>query len=133
MTARLRLTLLLFGAATTLSALSSKPGMPSPQADPLQAKSMSRPSISLYVEPQFKGRVTRVKVPVEIPNAEALQKLGIPNDSLLSIKIPAGVEVTLYDNGNYLGESLTLKAGDHPDLGRLNHRVSSLKAVETAP
>lgn len=95
----------------------------------MQSKPLSRPSISLYVEPNFKGRVVRVKAPVEIPNAAAFQQLGIKNDALMSIKIPPGVEVTLFDNGNFLGESLVLKEGDHSDLGRLSHRVSSLKAV----
>lgn len=100
-----------------------------PDAEPttFQSKSVSRPSVSFYQEASFKGRLTRLKAPAEYPTSKALKEEGIGNDALLSVKVPEGVRVSVYDGDNFLGDSLVLDAGEHATLGRLAHRVSSMK------
>lgn len=100
-----------------------------PDAEPttFQSKSVSRPSVSFYQEASFKGRLTRLKAPAEYPTSKALKEEGIGNDALLSMKVPEGVRVSVYDGDNFLGDSLVLDAGEHATLGRLAHRVSSMK------
>lgn len=99
----------------------------------LQSKSGSRPSVSFYQEASFKGRLTRLKAPAEYPTSKSLKEEGIGNDALLSMKVPEGVQVSVYDGDNFLGDSLTLGAGDHAELGRLAHRVSSMKIELVRP
>lgn len=99
---------------------------------PLQSKSQSRPSISLYMEANFKGRLTRIKAPAEFPGSAALKEIGIKNDSLQSLKVPAGVKVMVFDADNYSGDSATFGEGEHASLGKLSGRVSSMKAENTA-
>lgn len=100
-----------------------------PDAEPttFQSRSVSRPSVSFYQEADFKGRLTRLKAPAEYPTSKALKEEGIGNDALLSMKVPEGVRVSVYDGDNFLGDSLVLDAGEHATLGRLAHRVSSMK------
>jgi hypothetical protein len=83
--------------------------------------------VLVYFEENFKGKVVRLEVPAELANDAQLKKVGIPNDSIQSMKIPDGVTVTLWDNANYSGKtaSFTGKAGS---LGELKQAASSLKA-----
>lgn len=92
-----------------------------------QSQALSRPSVVLYVEASFKGRATRVKAPEDFPGSADLKKIGIKNDSLLSLKVPAGVKVSVYDADNYSGDSQTFTEGEHASLGKLASRVSSMK------
>lgn len=119
----------------TALSLSAAPLFPfsSPQEETLQSKPVSRPSVSLYVEANFKGRATKIKAPAEFANEIVMKtELGISNDSILSIKVPAGVKVTVFDGANFNGASATFVEGEHANLGSLAHRVSSFKveAVE---
>lgn len=115
-------------AAPRLSEPDSSPS----EVQPLQSRSQSRPSISLYVEANFKGRLTRIKAPAEFPGSAALKEIGIKNDSLQSLKVPAGVKVIVFDADNYSGDSATFGEGEHASLGKLAGRVSSMKAETTA-
>lgn len=115
-------------AAPRISGLDKDQG----HTQPLQSKSQSRPSISLYMEANFKGRLTRIKAPAEFPGSAALKEIGIKNDSLQSLKVPAGVKVMVFDADNYSGDSATFDEGEHASLGKLSGRVSSMKAENTA-
>ncbi|MBP1965019.1 hypothetical protein J2Z65_004252 [Paenibacillus aceris] len=63
-------------------------------------------------------------------NYEQLVK-GIGNDTISSIRIAPGYQVTLFADSNYSGVS-TVVTGDVYGLGNLNHQTSSMK-VETIP
>jgi hypothetical protein len=94
---------------------------------PLQATSKSRPSVSFYLEENFKGRLNRIKSPANFTGSAELKKVGIPNDSLLSMKVPAGVKVSVFDADRYGGDSMTFAEGEHATLGKMAHRISSMK------
>jgi hypothetical protein len=57
----------------------------------------------------------------------SMSSVGIPNDSLSSLKIPPGVVVVLYNDENFKGDNLELR-GDSKDLRSLswNDRASSM-------
>lgn len=97
------------------------------KAEVYQAQTLGRPTVVLYVEANFKGRATRVKAPEDFPGSAALKEIGIKNDSLLSMKVPAGVRVSVYDADNYGGDSLSFTEGEHASLGNLANRISSMK------
>ena len=122
------LTLLLSLAGLSLNAASDR--FPEQKGiEALQAKKVSRPSIALYIEADFKGRITRIKAPCEFANEIVMKsELGISNDTILSMKVPAGVRVTVFDGPNFNGDSATFTEGEHGNLGKLSHRVTSLKA-----
>lgn len=66
-------------------------------------------------------------------NAEAM---GIGDNTLSSIKVPEGLKVTLYDQPNFKGKSLILKAEDAPlgyfEANKFDNVVSSM-VVELVP
>jgi len=82
--------------------------------------------VQVYLEENFKGRVFRVPVPSELINDTELKKLGIPNDSIQSMKIPEGVTVTLYDGAGFGGKNHTY-TGNVPKLDDMRSITSSLK------
>src|SRR4051812_12250179 len=81
----------------------------------------------VYFEENFKGRAVRVEAPCELANSGMLKKAGIANDSIMSMKIPEGVTVTVYDADGFSGPSKSF-TGHVPTLGDLKARTSSLKA-----
>jgi len=93
-------------------------------AEPLYAE--------LYRDANFAG--TRVLFPVgsysKINAAGLAGVIGAAgNDWVSSAKIPVGLRVTLYEDGNFGGKSRVLLHGDHKSLAKLsfNDKVSSLK------
>lgn len=62
------LTLLLSLAGLSLNAASDR-FQEQKGIEALQAKKVSRPSIALYIEADFKGRITRIKAPCEFARA----------------------------------------------------------------
>ncbi|QIF01757.1 beta/gamma crystallin-related protein [Roseimicrobium sp. ORNL1] len=85
--------------------------------------------ISVYMEPNCKGRATKIEVPSELASDAALKELGIKNDSIRSMKVPEGVTVSVFDGAGYKGDTAVFKTGEHNSLGNLDQRVSSLKAT----
>jgi hypothetical protein len=85
--------------------------------------------ISVYMEPNCKGRATKLEVPSELPSDAALKELGIKNDSIRSMKVPEGVMVSVFDGAGYKGDTATFKTGEHNSMGNLDQRISSLKAT----
>ena len=84
--------------------------------------------VQVYLQENFKGPVYRVPVPSELINDKELKKLGIPNDSIQSMKVPEGVTVTLYDGAGYGGKNQTY-TGNVATLGDMRSLTSSLKAI----
>jgi hypothetical protein len=84
--------------------------------------------VQVFTEENFKGHTFRIPVPAELINDTELKKLGIPNDSIQSMKIPAGVTVTLYDGAGFGGKNQTY-TGNVPALGDMRSLTSSLKAT----
>jgi hypothetical protein len=97
---------------------------------PLGASTVQRTgktTVLVYLEENFKGRAVHLEVPCEFANDAQLRKVGIPNDSIQSMKIPDGVTVTLWDGANYLGRSASF-TGKVATVGDLKRAASSLKA-----
>jgi hypothetical protein len=88
--------------------------------------------VQVYFEENFKGKSVRLEVPCEIPNGELLNKRGIPNDSIMSMKIPDGIVVTLYAASGFGGASQSF-TGKAATLGELKGNASSIKAEVKAP
>ena len=87
--------------------------------------------ISVYTEADCKGRATRIEVPANLPSDSALMEQGVKNDSIRSMKVPAGVTVTVCDGSGYGGDRLTFAEGEHKSMGTLDFRITSLKAEFT--
>ncbi len=84
--------------------------------------------VQVYLQENYKGKMVRVPVPVELINDNELKKLGIPNDSIQSLKVPAGVSITLYDGAGFGGKNQTYTENT-PTLGDMRSITSSLKTV----
>lgn len=94
-----------------------------PAVRPIQAR-----SVVLYEHENFAGR--ELGVHEDIAN---LKGGKFRNDSLSSIRVPAGFRVTLYQHAGYRGRSVVLTR-DAADLGRSpvgNDQVSSLRIERT--
>jgi hypothetical protein len=92
-----------------------------------QVKRSGKTIVEVYLQENFKGRAIRLEVPCELNNGERLKEVGIPNDSIMSLKISDGVSVTLYAAAGYGGASQTF-TGKAATLGDLKGQASSLKA-----
>lgn len=58
---------------------------------------------------------------------EDLQKLGMPNNAISSIKVPPGYAVAIYENDFYRGAGKVLEASDKCLIGdQLNDKISSI-------
>lgn len=84
--------------------------------------------VQVYLQESYKGKMVRVPVPAELINDNELKKLGIPNDSIQSLKVPAGVSITLYDGAGFGGKNQTYTE-NAPVLGDMRSITSSLKTV----
>jgi hypothetical protein len=63
------------------------------------------------------------------PSGEEI--FNLPNDSICSVRVRPGYQVTLFEHANFGGDSTTLRQ-DTPSLGVNNHWVSSLRAEKIA-
>lgn len=97
---------------------------------PAQVKRSGKTFMTVYFEEEFKGKSVRIEIPCELANAADLKAIGVPNDSIQSLKIPDGYTVTLWDAANYGGATETV-TGKVPKLGITRRSASSLKV--TAP
>lgn len=88
-------------------------------------------TVIVYAEENFKGDSVRLRVPFEISGPQDREKYDIVNDSVSSIKVPEGVEVTLYD-GELAGRSMKVTE-DMASLGSLRGSVTSLAARSVDP
>jgi hypothetical protein len=124
-----KLLLALFGFVATTIALGQNatppPGTPAPGTPPVVRT--GKIYIQVYLEENFKGRAIRVEAPCELNNDARLKELGIPNDSIMSMKIPDGVTVTLFAAAGFGGQSQSF-TGKAATLGALKGQASSLKA-----
>lgn len=67
---------------------------------------------------------------VKNPTAEQAAKVGIGNDGLSSLRVPAGRKVVLYEHGNFSGRTMVCVA-DTPYVGdSVNDKVSSIAVEE---
>ncbi|TAG79151.1 MAG: glycine zipper 2TM domain-containing protein, partial [Betaproteobacteria bacterium] len=82
------------------------------------------PSVSLFTEDGFRGRVVTVNTPVHNLRAFRL------NDSVSSLVIERG-RWQVCDDADYLGRCVVLRPGSYPNLYNvgLNDRVSSIRPV----
>lgn len=81
----------------------------------------------VYTEPNCKGHSVRVEAPCELSNGAKLKDLGIKKDTIMSMKIPEGVVVTLFSGPGFTGPRAEF-TGKAADLGDLAGRATSLKA-----
>ena len=93
----------------------------------------SKVYVLAYLEEDFRGEEYRIPVPTEVPNSTQLMKvLGIPTDSIASLKVPEGVVITLFDHSAYGGLSGRF-TGNVPKLGKMKQLTSALKAEFVEP
>jgi hypothetical protein len=124
-----KLMLVSFLAAAAVLGQSTTPLPNSTPATPA-VKRTGKTFVQIYLQEDFKGHAIRVEVPCELNNDARLKELGIPNDSIMSMKIPDGVSVTLYAAAGFGGASQTYN-GKVATLGDLKGQASSLKAEFT--
>jgi hypothetical protein len=108
-----------------------------PPADPGKKEPPKRTGkvyVQVFQKENFKGPVARVPVPSEIVGSAKLKGLYIANDSIMSLKIPEGVVVTLFDADNFGGQSESF-TGNVETVGKMKGMTSSMKAafVEKKP
>ncbi len=88
------------------------------------------PQVTLYANSKFSGVTERIR-----PGAYDHDDLGrIGDDQLSSLKVPAGLQVTLFEQPNFTGRKRVLTA-DTPKLGDLDDRCSAIEvtALEKPP
>lgn len=85
-------------------------------------------AITLYEDEDFKGK----RYILGTGSYSSLPNVGIPNDKISSIRIPAGFEVTLYENGNFQGAQQTLTTNTSR-LTNMNNKLSSIKVQYISP
>jgi hypothetical protein len=103
-----------------------------PKLGESQVTKSGKTIVQVYFEENFKGRSVRLEVPCELNNDARLREKGIKNDSIMSMKIPDGVVVTLYMAAGYNGASKEF-TGKAAELGELKGQASSLKAEFKKP
>ena len=81
---------------------------------------------TFYTDSSFSG--TAVSLGVGTYTLSQMVSLGLPNDSLSSVKVPSGYTVTLYHDDNFSGTSLTLTADNaHLSDNGFNDQTSSIR------
>ena len=80
--------------------------------------------VTFYTDCNFQGQKSELK-----PGKYNINEMGIPNDSLSSVKVPKGIRVTLFEHGDFQGRKLVLEA-DEPCL--LNRTVEGLNFNDQA-
>jgi len=98
-------------------------------ADAVQQKpkpvAAAQSPITLYTECNYRGRA--INVAEGEFTTDMLQKLGIANNSISSIRVSAGFQVELFENDFYRGSSGTLRQNDSCLIDdRFNDTISSL-------
>jgi hypothetical protein len=84
--------------------------------------------VQVYQKENFKGPVARVPVPAEVAGSAQLKAFYIANDGIMSLKIPEGVVVTLYDADGFQGASESF-TGNVATVGRMKGQTSSMKTA----
>ena len=99
-----------------------------PKIGETPVKRTGKTFVQIFFEENCKGRPVRLEVPCEHENFGRPNDTGIKNDSIMSMKIPEGVSVTLFDASGFGGPSQTF-TGKVDTLGKLKGTTSSLKAT----
>ncbi|MDJ0616414.1 MAG: Vps62-related protein [Calothrix sp. MO_192.B10] len=87
---------------------------------------IKRDFVYIYEDVNFDGKSAEL-----LPGDYDMSSLGIPNDSLSSLKVPLGMKVTLYEHHGFAGRSKTF-THDTPRVDDFNDITSSIK-VEGIP
>ena len=87
-------------------------------------KQLPGPGITVYLETNFGGK--SVKLARGEYNMQNLISLGVPNDSVASIKVDQGCTAVIYEHVNYGGRSMIITK-DTPSLGVFHKILSSIK------
>ena len=82
--------------------------------------------ITIYEHASYGGRSRDLPV-----GSYDLAQIGLPNDSLSSLRVPAGLKVTLFQDAGFQGNSVTYTESS-PSVGSFNDKTSSI-VVQTAP
>jgi hypothetical protein len=83
-------------------------------------------SVELYEHANFQG--ISAKVGVGQYNYHRLDKTYRPHDRITSLKVPEGLQITLFENADFVGESRILRGGEH-QLSGMNDEASSFKVT----
>jgi len=83
-------------------------------------------AVTLYEHANFRGQSRSFA-----EGSYRMGRLGIPNDSLSSLRVPAGLEVELYEHEGFRGRKKVVR-GDVHFLHTFNDEVSSIRVRRTA-
>jgi hypothetical protein len=79
---------------------------------------------NFYKKKDFQGEDVSLP-PGEYTQAE-LERYGIDNNTISSVKVPGGLKVVLFKNDHFKGDQLPLNA-DTKELGAMHNNASSIK------
>lgn len=82
---------------------------------------LPKSEILIYQHANYSGAVKSLAV-----GNYDINQLGIPNDSLSSLKVPSGIKVTLYEHAGFNGETLVITK-DTSFVDSFNDKTSSIK------
>jgi hypothetical protein len=104
-------------------------------ADPVSQPAAEEPKVEIFTDCNYSGK----SVKLGLGNYRNSDVIGLPNDSISSFKIPAGLKVILFEDNDFKGKSFGI-ATDKPCLtdnsmpgktGKTwNDQVSSIKIVK---
>ncbi|UYZ63103.1 beta/gamma crystallin-related protein [Hymenobacter weizhouensis] len=90
-----------------------------------------RAAVTLYRDCNYTG--VTAPLPVGSYTASDLERLGIGNNNLSSLRVRRGYEVVLFDGDNFTGRSITITANTACLAPRWNNRTSSLQVRVATP
>ena len=90
--------------------------------------------LTVYADENYNG----ITLGLNIGQYPSVANVGIPNDSVTSLRVAAFTKVVLYENDEFTGASITLLGPiDIPNLkyyaGGFNDRVSSIQVINLPP
>lgn len=97
---------------------------------PKKPAANSGPAVQVFADCNYRGRSARL--PAGDYNLAQLQQLGLGNNDISSVKLPAGMSVTVYENDFLRGDSASA-TGDVAciDTGPFANRITSLSVLST--
>ncbi|MEN6464085.1 MAG: beta/gamma crystallin-related protein, partial [Syntrophaceae bacterium] len=84
-------------------------------------EAVQSPVVEVFERADYKGRCC-----VLGPGGYDVAGIGLPNDSLSSLRVPRGLEVTLYENAGFAGANVRYTANTS-FVGSFNDKTSSIR------
>jgi hypothetical protein len=112
------------GASVTFASSTSNLGSLAGKISSLRVEAIDvpagAPQVTVFEDPDYGGASKALLV-----GRHELAGLGVRNDAISSIRVPAGLVAVLFEHAGFAGKSVELTA-DSPHLGGFNDRTSSV-------